>query len=71
MSRLGEELNRLDGALVRVRCQWDSARQLWRDSVQESFEKEHWEPLEGSAQAVIESLRNLDQLVADIERRID
>jgi len=70
MSNLNNTSVELRDIWQRLNQRWEEAKALWNDPVRWSFEKEHWTPLEGQAQATQQEMARLAQVIAQAQRSV-
>ena len=67
MTRIGETEQELTVAWNILQNDWEQLRELWRDKVAESFEREWWNELEDEIPSLIHSVSELEQILRQAE----
>jgi hypothetical protein len=59
MNDLANPIHELDAAWKALLQRWGATKEVWKDTVQQEFEWQHWTPLEGQTRAVQRELEAL------------
>lgn len=70
MSNAKASVAQMETALKRLHQQWEQAKALWNDPVRWRFENEHWDPLERQAQATLQEMTRLAEVLAQARRSV-
>ena len=54
----------LNFAMKTLKMSWEDAKEVWDDSVRQSFDEEHMVPLEPQVMATLKAINRLNQVMA-------
>ncbi len=67
---MNKTFSQLQQALQGLRQQWQRTNALWDDVVRWQFERESWQPLERQAQATLQEMERLAQVIAQAQQNV-
>lgn len=65
-----DTLEELVAARGRLHSAWTETRELWRDSVQQRFEREYWQPIEETTKEAIRAVETMAETLARMDREL-
>lgn len=68
---LGTGWTQLNSALKTIRVQWADVQNDWQDSVQESFNKDLWTPLEAQVVSTLQAMERLAPILAKAQQECE
>jgi len=70
MASVNASANEMQEALRRLLQQWESARQVWNDSVSRDFQAQYLEPLDAQTRAAQREMEKLAQVIQGARKSV-
>lgn len=70
MASLNTTTADLGAALRKLSQRWEEVKEVWRDPVRHSFEKEYWATLENPTQSTLKEMERLARVIAQAQRYV-